>query len=108
MAWEDRMRAAWKAARKWAFRVAILLGFLVNSETGHSEDQQPNLRYALGSVKRVKVRATGDLRAHPRGVGHRPALPAYLWAFLLTVKQDTVKSCNRILDTLFQGERTCE
>jgi hypothetical protein len=22
MAWEDRMRAAWKAARKWAFRVA--------------------------------------------------------------------------------------
>jgi hypothetical protein len=30
----------------------------VNSETGHSEDRQPNLRYALGSVKRVKVRAT--------------------------------------------------
>ena len=38
---------------------------LINSETGHSEDQLPNLRYALGSVKRVKVRATGDLRAHP-------------------------------------------
>ncbi len=53
------------------------MGSFVNSETGHSEDQLPNLRYALGSVKRVKVRATGDLRAHPRGVGHRPALPAY-------------------------------
>ncbi len=53
------------------------MGSFVNSETGHSEDQQPNLRYALGSVKRVNVRATGDLRAHPRGVGHRPALPAY-------------------------------
>jgi hypothetical protein len=54
------------------------LGFLVNSETGHSEDRQPNLRHALGSVKRVKVRATGDLRAHPHEVvGHRPALPAY-------------------------------
>jgi hypothetical protein len=26
------------------------LGLLVNSETGHSEDQQPNLRHALGSV----------------------------------------------------------
>jgi hypothetical protein len=37
------------------------LGSFVNSETGHSEDQQPNLRHALGSVKRVKVRATGDL-----------------------------------------------
>ena len=31
------------------------LGSFVNSETGHSEDRQPNLRYALGSVKRVKV-----------------------------------------------------
>jgi len=52
-------------------------GFLVNSETGHSEELQPNLRHALGSVKRVKVRATGDLRAHPlEVVGHRPALPA--------------------------------
>ena len=51
----------------------FLLGFLVNSETGHSEDRQPNLRHALGSVKRVKVRATGDLRAHPHEVvGHRP------------------------------------
>ncbi len=55
------------------------LGFLVNSETGHSEDRQPNLRHALGSVKRVKVRATGDLRAHPlEVVGHRPALPAFI------------------------------
>jgi hypothetical protein len=54
------------------------MGLLVNSETGHSEDQQPNLRHALGSVKRVKVRATGDLRAHPpEVVGHRPALPAF-------------------------------
>jgi hypothetical protein len=31
------------------------MGSLVNSETGHSEDRQPNLRYDLGSVKRVKV-----------------------------------------------------
>jgi hypothetical protein len=55
----------------------VPLGFLVNSETGHSEDREPNLRHALGSVKRVKVRATGDLRAHPHEVvGHRPALPA--------------------------------
>ena len=56
-----------------------IMGSYVNSETGHSEDQQPNLtgRHALGSVKRVKVRATGDLRAHPlEVVGHRPALPA--------------------------------
>ena len=37
------------------------MGFLVNSETGHSEELQPNLRHALGSVKRVKVRATGML-----------------------------------------------
>ena len=43
------------------------LGFLVNSETGHSEELQPNLRHA-GSVKRVKVRATGDLRAYPHEV----------------------------------------
>ena len=34
------------------------LGFLVNSETGHSEDRELNLRHALGSVKRVKVRAS--------------------------------------------------
>ena len=66
----------------WAFLLTakqdtLSLGFLVNSETGHSEDRQPNLRHALGSVKRVKVRATGDLRAHPlEVVGHRPALPA--------------------------------
>ena len=32
---------------------SAILGFLVNSETGHSEDRQPNLRHALGSVKRV-------------------------------------------------------
>ena len=31
-----------------------VLGFLVNSETGHSEDQQPNLRHALGSLLTVK------------------------------------------------------
>jgi hypothetical protein len=40
----------------------LVLGLLVNSETGHSEDLQPNLKHALGSCKRVKVRATGDLR----------------------------------------------
>ncbi len=33
----------------WKLR---LWGFL-NSETGHSEDREPNLRHALGSVKRV-------------------------------------------------------
>jgi len=51
----------------WAFLLhvtakqdTVILGFLVNSETGHSEDREPNLRHALGSVKRVKVRATGD------------------------------------------------
>jgi hypothetical protein len=69
--------AAEAACREVYFRDNKDYGSFVNSETGHSEDQSPNLRYALGSVKRVKVRATGDLRAHPRGVGHRPALPAY-------------------------------
>ena len=39
----------------------IEVGFLVNNETGHSEELQLYLRHALGSVKRVKVRATGML-----------------------------------------------
>ena len=84
-AWMDAV-AEWRGTSPLALQQAAspqrsqacaLLGFLVNSETGHSEDRELNLRHALGSVKRVKVRATGDLRAHPHEVvGHRPALPA--------------------------------
>ena len=74
-----------------------ILGFLVNSETGHSEDQQPNLRHALGSVKRVKVRLLGFLVNSE--TGHSEELQPNLrheWAHLLTVKRDTEKNCNQI------------
>ena len=63
------------------------LGFLVNSETGHSEDRQPNLRYALGTVGFLVNSETGHSEV--------------LWALLLTVKQDTVKTSNQIFLLLF-------
>ena len=43
------------------------LGFLVNSETRHREELQPNLGHS--GAKAVRVRATGAPRAHPQGVG---------------------------------------
>jgi hypothetical protein len=53
---KKRQVRSWGGASRSNPRSAAL-GSFVNSETGHSEDQQPNLRHALGSVKRVKVRA---------------------------------------------------
>ena len=44
----------------------ILWGFLVNSETGHSEDREPNLRHALGSVNPFQKFCSQHIAAQTR------------------------------------------